>query len=55
MPHGNLDRIAAVPGVQAVSPQLYLSTLIGRLVLLGVRHVPGRLRPADRLHHRSRG
>ena len=29
MPRDNLDRIAAVPGVQVVSPQLYLSTLTG--------------------------
>lgn len=29
MPRHNLDKIAAVPGVQSVSPQLYLSTLVG--------------------------
>jgi putative ABC transport system permease protein len=29
MPQGNLGRIAAVPGVEVVSPQLYLSTLTG--------------------------
>jgi putative ABC transport system permease protein len=27
MPQGNLEKIAAIPGVAAVSPQLYLSTL----------------------------
>ena len=29
MPEGNLARIAAIPGVEAVSPQLYLATLTG--------------------------
>ena len=29
MPHSTMDRIAAVPGVEAVSPQLFLSTLRG--------------------------
>ena len=29
MPQNNLDQIAAIPGVEAVSPQLYLDTLTG--------------------------
>jgi putative ABC transport system permease protein len=29
MPEETLERIAAVPGVEAVSPQIYLSTLVG--------------------------
>ena len=29
MPQDNLDKIAALPGVKAASPQLYLSTLTG--------------------------
>jgi putative ABC transport system permease protein len=29
MPRGNIDKIAAVSGVEAVSPQLYLATLTG--------------------------
>jgi putative ABC transport system permease protein len=29
MPQNNLDKIAAIPGVEAVSPQLYLDTLTG--------------------------
>jgi putative ABC transport system permease protein len=29
MPDGNLDRIAAIPGVSQVSPQIYLSSLYG--------------------------
>jgi putative ABC transport system permease protein len=31
MPRNSLDRIAAIPGVEAVSPQLFLSTLRGAL------------------------
>ena len=29
MPEDNLDKIAAIPGVEVVSPQLYLATLTG--------------------------
>ena len=29
MPEDNVDKIAAIPGVEAVSPQLYLATLTG--------------------------
>src|SRR5512138_1906115 len=29
MPEGNIDAIAGIPGVQAVSPQIYLSSLYG--------------------------
>lgn len=29
MPEGNVDRLAAIPGVEAVSPQIYLATLKG--------------------------
>jgi putative ABC transport system permease protein len=29
MPEGNVQRLAAIPGVEAVSPQIYLATLVG--------------------------
>ncbi len=29
MPEENVDRLAAIPGVEAVSPQIYLATLVG--------------------------